>query len=326
MTAKLIRTARDLLLGVGLMAVALILGTSVVPAILGYGAAVVTSGSMGEAVPVGSVVYARTVDVLEIKVGDVLTFRHDPSDVPTTHRVVSVTTEDGARVFTTKGDANATADAKPLVASRGHIPRVVRFVPFAGYALNLVRGPAGIALFIVLPALGLFFDWDRSRPRKKREAASVEAPAVLAAEVIAAEVVPAAPAPPATAHVPEAPVALAEPPVEEMVVPVAPMPLRVVRERAAALELTAVATPERDVAVPDRAVPLDEPDAEPDRVEPLDGPVQTPVAAVPPAVVQLDEPVSVGAVAAPFPRSSAGSDTWSWDFDPDAGRRRGRRK
>ena len=133
----------------------------------------------------------RDVDVLEVRVGDVITFKHETSHLPTTHRVVEIASEDGKHVFTTKGDANEAVDPQPLVASGGRMPRVVGYVPLAGYALPVLEGPAGIGLFVALPVAGLLFDRERRRTsrRKRREADPVEAPEQVVPPTVAEPVV-----------------------------------------------------------------------------------------------------------------------------------------
>ncbi|MTD15733.1 signal peptidase I [Nakamurella sp. YIM 132087] len=94
-----------LLLGVGVLVLAL--------AGLGWRLAggnwlIVSTPSMGEAAPVGSLLITRPVDAAEISVGDIVTY-HSPIKAGTTytHRVVSIDASGGLH---TKGDVNPAED------------------------------------------------------------------------------------------------------------------------------------------------------------------------------------------------------------------------
>lgn len=136
--------------------------------LFGYELLVVTSGSMGKALPIGAVAITRMVDARAIAAGDMVSFRHSTGQAPTTHRVIRVEQEDGVRVLATKGDANASPDPQP-VRVRGRIHRVEHVIPAAGYLLRFARTPAGgVALFLV-PMIGLLADRrGRLRPRAFR--------------------------------------------------------------------------------------------------------------------------------------------------------------
>ena len=146
--------------------VALALAATFLPTFFGLETMIVASGSMGRTMPVGSVALTREVDVRSIGVGDVITFKHRGAQGTTTHRVVAVDEDAGSLVFTTKGDANASADPEPVVAAQ-RIHRVEHVVPEVGYVVGYVRSPLGVLLLIVLPVAGLALDRGRSR-RKPR--------------------------------------------------------------------------------------------------------------------------------------------------------------
>lgn len=72
----------------------------------------VLSGSMEPTYHVGSIIYVKSVDPSEIKVGDPITFVMNEQLTVATHRVVRIDTENSA--FYTKGDANDDPDAAPV--------------------------------------------------------------------------------------------------------------------------------------------------------------------------------------------------------------------
>lgn len=136
---------------------ALLLAVAFGPTLFGYESLIVAGGSMGKALPVGSVALTRMVDVKAIAVGDIVSFRHAGAKAPTTHRVIKVERDGTQRVFTTKGDANASPDPEPL-GVEGRIHLVEHVVPFAGYAVRFARTPAGALLLFLVPIAGLTLD------------------------------------------------------------------------------------------------------------------------------------------------------------------------
>jgi signal peptidase len=113
----------------------------------------VMSGSMSPAIETGDVVASRSVSPLEIRRGDVITFR-DPTDADRliTHRVKEVViTGDEAR-FVTKGDANNSAE-RWAVAADGEVGLVLYTLPKLGYALAWLGHPLAKLLLVAIPAL-----------------------------------------------------------------------------------------------------------------------------------------------------------------------------
>ena len=127
-------SSRDLHRGADVaLTVAAVLGglslvTALVLAVAGMTPLVFTSGSMGPAIPTGSLALARSVPVDELVVGDVVSVR-DARGTRVTHRVVAV--DDAG--LTLRGDANPTADAGTYDVAVAD--RVLLSVPHAGTAL-----------------------------------------------------------------------------------------------------------------------------------------------------------------------------------------------
>jgi signal peptidase I len=109
----------------------------------GYGMFAVRSASMTPSLGVGSLVLVERVDPIQIRVGDVITIAVG-SGATVTHRVIDVAPSDLGPVFTTKGDANPTAD--PVVARSDQLRgRLDLQVPLLGYLLAMIAMPSGIA-------------------------------------------------------------------------------------------------------------------------------------------------------------------------------------
>lgn len=127
-----------------------------VPSAFGVRFMSVLSGSMEPAIRAGDMVVIKYADPDQIKSGDVITYMAD-EDFYITHRVVGISYERGKRVFRTKGDANNTDDEDWI--SFDTILGAVKFkVPYGGYAVQFIKGPAGLIGFLILPSSFLIYE------------------------------------------------------------------------------------------------------------------------------------------------------------------------
>lgn len=115
---------------------ALVIGASVLPRILGAVPLAVLSGSMEPTFAAGDLVISKPVDPAQITVGDIVTFQPEANNPAlVTHRVVSKAVgESGTSGFTTRGDANRVDD-EPISGAqvRG---KVLYTMPLLGYVVN----------------------------------------------------------------------------------------------------------------------------------------------------------------------------------------------
>ncbi len=102
-------------------------------------------------IPVGSIVYTKSVTAADIEVGDVIAF--ESYGVTITHRVVGLT-EDGA--FITQGDANDSADFTPVYV-QNVLGKVVVHIPLIGALASFLATLYGkvTAAVVVVLACGL---------------------------------------------------------------------------------------------------------------------------------------------------------------------------
>lgn len=98
-----------------------------IPQAAGYRVYSIVSGSMEPELPVGSLIYVKRTDAQKVAAGDVIAFEKEGSVV--SHRVVENNTAE--EEFTTKGDANAEEDLRP-VPYEALIGRVEAHVPYLG--------------------------------------------------------------------------------------------------------------------------------------------------------------------------------------------------
>ena len=118
----------------------------------------------------GDLVYVKTVDPDSVKVGDPITFVLNEDLVVATHRVVAIDSVN--RQFTTKGDANETADASP-VHFNNLIGVPVFAVPLLGYVSAYIQSPPGmyvaIALGVVMVAVVFLPDFLAKKDKKEEQ-------------------------------------------------------------------------------------------------------------------------------------------------------------
>lgn len=120
-----------------------------VPGYLGYQVYNVVSGSMEPSIPIGSVIYVKTVDPVDITKGDVIAFQSGDSVIM--HRVVDNKIVEGT--FVTKGDANEAEDMNE-VPYTSLIGLVVRHIPVMGQLLILFGSTFGRVCMICFAACG----------------------------------------------------------------------------------------------------------------------------------------------------------------------------
>ncbi|HEY8300928.1 MAG TPA: signal peptidase I [Jatrophihabitans sp.] len=137
----------------GLAALAGVVLLLVLPLLTGATPRTVLTGSMGSALPPGSLAFDRPVDPGALRVGDIATYR-EPDGHLVTHRIVGI--DNGAFEF--RGDANPVPDPLP-VRSDQIVGRVWFDVPGLGTARNrlldlrpllLWLGVAGLATYSVV--------------------------------------------------------------------------------------------------------------------------------------------------------------------------------
>ena len=122
----------------------------ILPAALGYERYVIGGGSMGGAVPRGSIAYEERVPVGALRVGDVITYTPPGRGDHVTHRIVSIAP---GGVLRTKGDANSAPDPWTFTLPARE-QAVLRFhIPVAGYAF-VALGIRWVRMLVIgLPAL-----------------------------------------------------------------------------------------------------------------------------------------------------------------------------
>lgn len=105
---------------------------------------VVLSGSMEPTYHVGSLIYVKSADYKELKVGDPITYMIS-QDTVVTHRIIEVLVDEEdpntIRYFT-QGDANEQSDGTS-VHYKNIIGKPVFSIPYLGYVSNYIQNPPG---------------------------------------------------------------------------------------------------------------------------------------------------------------------------------------
>jgi len=117
------------------------------PSINGHKMYVVDSGSMTPTLKIGSLIFVKEVEPLEIKIGDTITYRGADTSI-VTHRVTNIEDNNGLK-FITKGDANETEDPMPVEANR-LVGKVVFSIVYLGFVLEFLKSKSGLILVSII--------------------------------------------------------------------------------------------------------------------------------------------------------------------------------
>ena len=103
---------------------------------------VVVSGSMEPEIKTGSLVFTKSIDPSQIKVGDIVAFT-SPSNPKEAilHRIFSLKNT-SPPTFQTKGDRNKLPDPWDLMAV-GILGKQAFIIPYIGYIIAFVKTPLG---------------------------------------------------------------------------------------------------------------------------------------------------------------------------------------
>ncbi len=161
------------LAGLGVLGLlGLVLVTAAVPRLWGYQTYVIYGSSMEPTIKLGSLVAAKSANVEDLQVSDIIVFRNSNNGTTVTHRITGVREEDGRRYFKTTGDATNGDDHQAVTLENG-VQQVTYDLPYVGYFVDFAGSTLGIVLLLILPAAGLLVSyWSKNRrPQPQAEAA-----------------------------------------------------------------------------------------------------------------------------------------------------------
>ena len=140
---------------------------------------VVMTDSMYPEIHSGDLIICQVKDAEEVQVRDVISF-FDPAGNGTsvvTHRVIEIKNEDGRIAFITQGDANNTADARPVPAEKLVGVYHTR-IAGVGNVIMFMQTTQGLLLCVVLPIV-LLMGYDMLRRRKFEKAKQQDTDALM---------------------------------------------------------------------------------------------------------------------------------------------------
>ncbi|AKK02125.1 signal peptidase I [Corynebacterium epidermidicanis] len=144
-------------IGMGLFAIFLV--TFVLGLGTGYRTHVLTTPSMGKALPVGTMIVTKPTPVSDVAVGDIVTYRVG-GDMTRTHRVVATSPSS----LTTRGDLNGSNDPAPVKQS-DLVGKVIFSWRYGGWILRTLPYAAGGWLLMHVASRRLPAPAERSRYR-----------------------------------------------------------------------------------------------------------------------------------------------------------------
>lgn len=129
------------------------------PMPLGYGAAVVLSGSMEPTFSKDDLIFVKETD--ELNVGDIVVYQSGNELI--VHRIVNI---DGD-MMVTQGDANNAAD--PAFEKSAVKGVVIGWIPQVGMLVNILKTPAGIILILVSAFLLVELSFQKQKDKDEQE-------------------------------------------------------------------------------------------------------------------------------------------------------------
>lgn len=165
---KTVKKAAEILISVLLWAIILIMALFTfttlatkdnrsVSRIAGFTPLTVQSQSMSPTFNEGDLIVIKACDTAKLVVGDIITFHTIINNeyALNTHRIESISENNGIRSYVTKGDNNAIADTH--IIADNDIVGIYKFrLPSVGKLINFLSSTVGFLLVIVVPML-LFF-------------------------------------------------------------------------------------------------------------------------------------------------------------------------
>ena len=153
----------------GLIAALFIAAPSVAHSQFGIGFSPILTGSMRPYANPGDLFVSKTTKASNLKVGDIILVTSQSTGVFYSHRIVSLTKENGSIRIITKGDANAAPEATPfLVGTNELVPRSIARVKWIGRPLvyiSSVQGrQAALALIVIANLIALILFLFRKKP------------------------------------------------------------------------------------------------------------------------------------------------------------------
>lgn len=139
-----------------------------IPSVFGWKPFIVLSGSMEDTIIPGDLILTKEIDALELKEGDIISFRTNKSTV-ITHRITKIVEDEGERKYYTKGDNNNSNDRDYVCNNQIEGIYKYRIPELGKIAINLQK-PIGIVICIAIPLIIVLIAQFADFKRQEREA------------------------------------------------------------------------------------------------------------------------------------------------------------
>lgn len=113
----------------------------------------VTSGSMGQAVPIGSLAFVRPQT--NYSLGDIITFKENSYTDPITHRIAKVLKDE--ELYITKGDLNNNPD-QSKIKNPQIFGKFLFCLPILGYPVAYANTLLGLIILVIIPATIIIYE------------------------------------------------------------------------------------------------------------------------------------------------------------------------
>lgn len=108
----------------------------------------VLTGSMSPTIKPDSLIVVKKVDDIEVKKGDIITFKSRTTNNLTTHRVMDIINDKKTK-FQTKGDANDALDPM-LVDENLLVGKVIAHIPYVGKLMRSISNYRIIIMILII--------------------------------------------------------------------------------------------------------------------------------------------------------------------------------
>ena len=126
--------------------------------ILGYRIFTVATGSMIPKYNINDVLAIKQINTDELKVGDDVTYlgnRYDVNGKIVTHRIIDIKTENGKKIYITKGINNTVED--PAIEASQIYGKVIGKIPIVTQINHTIKNQYGFFCLIFLPIVIIIF-------------------------------------------------------------------------------------------------------------------------------------------------------------------------
>lgn len=134
---------------IGIIFIQTIISSDKIPSLFGYKPFIVLSSSMEKEMYRGDLIITKTIDPINLKKNDIISFKDKKSKYVVTHRIVGIKKEYNTLMFVTKGDNNNVADSD-LVKPKDIEGIFVKRYPGLGNVILILQEPSTLIISLLV--------------------------------------------------------------------------------------------------------------------------------------------------------------------------------